>query len=1111
MRLNGAGALRVAIIVAGLCASDPGLYGGPQPWFEPNSGQAPGPIRFIAHAVGYTAAFDQDGSTTYILKAGSQTPDVVRMELIGSRERPTIAGDGALNSLTRYYRGDLGEAGLEVANYSGITYRAVYPGVNLRWYSRDDHSLEYEFRLKAGVDPGIIRFRFVQNARLAIERNGDLAVTAAKGGILRYRQPQAWQEDKGRRIPIKVRFRVESGAVSFETESIDLSKPLVIDPVLEYSTYLGGSGFDAAYAMAADPAGNLYITGETASLDFPGAGGTGMRSTRAVFVTKLSSDGSRALYTTILASTGNDSGRGIAVDNSGNVWVAGIAGSAAFPTTANALSRNSNGSQDAFVAKLDASGRLVYATYLGGSGTDAAAGIAADATGVYVAGYTGSTNFPVTQGAPQASFQGGFSDAFILKLDLTGTSLLYSTLLGGTGNDSAASIAVDANGNACIAGRTDSPALPLRNALQSSYGGGGDALFGCLNAAGAAWNVLSYFGGSGPDEANAITLDASGNIYLTGDTFSSNFPVSVGAYQTASRGNYDAFAVKLNSAGNSIVFSTLLGGSGSDSGAAIAIGLAGTVWVTGYSGSVDFPATMAPGFGGSFDGFIAGLRSDGGALLMSGYIGGSGDDRCSAMTVSSTGEPIVVGLTGSVDFPATAGVMESAPPAPYNGFVSRVNVPRPSVVSVSPSSGIGLTSKFSFMFSDPNSASDLALIQVLINGIFSGAPACYASIDPALGLLWLFNDGGTALLGPIQLGAAGAVQNGQCTVNGAGSSLLVSGNTLILNVAVSFPSNFTGAKSVYGYAQTAAGVGSGWQTLGTWNVMQQPPQVVSVTPSSGMGNSGTFSFTFSDANGTSDLSLVQVLINGTFSGAPACYASVDSASGLLWLFNDVGTGLLGPVKLGTAGTVRNGQCTVNGVGSSLLANGNALTVNLAVSFPATFTGAKGVYAYAQTIGGLGSGWQTLGTWNVMQQPPQVVSVTRSSGTGSSGTFSFTFSDANGASDLSLVQALINGTFSGAPACYVSVATTSGLLWLFNDGGTALLGPIQLGAAGAVQNGQCTVNGAESTLVVGGNTLTLNLAVSFPPAFVGSKSIYGYAQTIAGQGSGWRTLGTWNVH
>jgi hypothetical protein len=226
----------------------------------------------------------------------------------------------------------------------------------------------------------------------------------------------------------------------------------------------------------------------------------------------------------------------------------------------------------------------------------------------------------------------------------------------------------------------------------------------------------------------------------------------------------------------------------------------------------------------------------------------------------------------------------------------------------------------------------------------------------------LFNDAGTALLGPVTMGMAGTVQNSQCTLNGAGSSLVTSGNTLTVNLAVSFPARFAGTKKVYGYAQTVAGLGSGWQTLGTWTVPVVLPQVVSVVPSSGTGSSGTFSFVFSDSNGASNLGMVQVLINGTFSGAPACYVTVYTADRSVVLFNDAGTALLGPVTMGVAGTVQNSQCTLNGAGSSLVTSGNTLTVNLAVSFPASFVGAKNVYGYAQTNAGLGSGWQTLGTW-----------------------------------------------------------------------------------------------------------------------------------------------------
>jgi hypothetical protein len=900
--------------------------------------------------------------------------------------------------------------------------------------------------------------------------------------------------------------------VGFELGSYDTRRDLVIDPVLEYSTYVGGAGFDAAYAVVTDSTGNSYITGETASFDFPLTGTyAGVRSTRAAFVTKLSANGSQVLFTAILASKGTDSGRGIAIDGSGNLWFAGTTTGASLPVTSDAVRSTSNGGQDAFVARLDAAGQLTYATYLGGSGLDAATGIAVDPAGsVYVTGYTGSYNFPATPGAPSGSLQGAY-DAFLTKLTSAG-SIAYSTLAGGGGTDIAAGVAVDANGNACIAGSTNSPALSLQNAVQSSYGGNGDILLGCLNSYGTAWNVLTYLGGSGPDAANGIALDSSGDIYLTGSTYSPNFPVTSGAYQKNGGGDYDAFVVKLKAGGTAVVFATLLGGAGSDSGTAVAVDSSNRAWIAGYTASAGLPVTDASTFRGYFDCFVAEFRSDGSALETAGYLGGVSDDRCFGMALASTGAPILTGYSGSTDFPTTSGAAQTTASAAYNVFVARVKVVAapPQAVSVSPSSGTGSSGTFGFLFSDSAGASDVAMIQILINGTFSGASACYVTLFPAGGSLYLYNDAATTLVGPVTAGTAGTVQNSQCTLNGAGTSVVLSGNTMTVNLAVSFPAGFAGAKNVYGYAQGKAGLGSGWQTLGAWTVPAPAPQAFSVTPSSGAGNSGTFSFLFSDSAGASDLAMVQMLVNGTFSGAPACYVTLFPAARSLYLFNDTGTALAGPVTAGAAGLISNGQCTVNGAGSTVAFSGNTLTVNLAVSFPADFAGAKTVYGYAQTKAGQGSGWQSLGAWTVLATAPQTVSVTPSSGTGSSGTFTFSFSDSNGASDLAMVQMLINGTFTGAPACYITLFAAGRSLYLYNDAATALIGPVTAGTAGTVQNSQCTVSGAGSSVISSGNTLTVNLAVSFPSGFKGPKNIYGYAQTRAGLGSGWRSLGTWTV-
>ncbi|MBV8902785.1 MAG: SBBP repeat-containing protein, partial [Acidobacteriia bacterium] len=700
------------IVVGALC---PILHGAAQPWFEPNRGQLQRPIAFTARAQGYTVAFHSDGSATYVL-GSTGSPEIIHMKLLGAPGRVSVSGSGALASVTRYYRDT---AFFEIPHYSGISYRGIYKDIDLLWHARGA-DLEYEFQLAAGADPQALRLAFTGGKRVAVDPSGDLVVTTASGE-LRYRNPEGWQESGGQRLPVSVSFQLHSGTVRFAVGPHDIKLPLVIDPVLKYSTYLGGSGNDAAYAVATDSAGNVYTTGETASYDFPPAVGSAVRGAQAVFITKLSADESQVLFTTILVSSANSAGRSLALDGSGNIWVAGIVGGIGFPATANALNRISNGGQDAFVAELDPTGKLSYATYFGGAGTDAAMGIAVDTTGVYLTGYTASTNFPVTPGAPQASFQGGFYDAFISKLNPTGSAMLYSTYLGGTGNDTAAAIAVDVRGDACIAGRTDSPSLPLSNAIQA-YAGDGDILLACLNPPGNGWSMLTYLGGSGADEANALALDSAGNIYLTGDTFSQDFPVTAGAYQTVSAGNYDAFALKLTS-GNTIAFSTLLGGVGADSGTAIAVDAAGTVWLAGYTSSPNFPATMPPNFGGVFDGFIAALAPNGNSLLVASYLGGAGDDRCLGMVLSPAEEPVLVGSTGSVNFPVTAGVVQSTAPVPYNGFVSQWRL-SPTVSIDTPVAGSVISGMVTIsgwaIDNTATAGTAISSVQVLVDGTLVG-------------------------------------------------------------------------------------------------------------------------------------------------------------------------------------------------------------------------------------------------------------------------------------------------------------------------------------------------------------------------------------------------------
>jgi hypothetical protein len=286
----------------------------------------------------------------------------------------------------------------------------------------------------------------------------------------------------------------------------------------------------------------------------------------------------------------------------------------------------------------------------------------------------------------------------------------------------------------------------------------------------------------------------------------------------------------------------------------------------------------------------------------------------------------------------------------------------------------------------------------------------------------------------------------------------------------------------------------------------------SVSPTSGSGPSRAFTLQYTDPAGASDLSTLLALINSGLSGPNACDLTMDVVHNALYLLNDGATAWLGPVTPGTAGMVQNSRCVVNGANSSVVASGNTVTLNVALSFQPAFAGAKSIYANASTTGGLTAGWTGLGTWTVTgaAQPPQATSVTPSSGSGSSQTFSFVYTDAAGASSLNTMLALISSGLSGPSSCDLTMDVVHNALYLLNDGATAWLGPVTPGAAGTVQNSQCTVNGANSSAVASGNTVTLNLALSFQIPFAGAKNIYANASSTGGLTSGWTRLGTWTI-
>jgi hypothetical protein len=439
----------------------------------------------------------------------------------------------------------------------------------------------------------------------------------------------------------------------------------------------------------------------------------------------------------------------------------------------------------------------------------------------------------------------------------------------------------------------------------------------------------------------------------------------------------------------------------------------------------------------------------------------------------------------------------------------------PTTVSVTPSSGSGSSQTFSFVFSDPDGYTDLATNYIGFSSTFAFGNACYSYYDRNANALWLLNDAANAWLGPMTPGA-GTLQNSQCTLNGAGSSASGSGNNLTVNVALTFNASFGGAKNVYMCAIDNGGLSSNWQQRGTWTVPNpnnHPPTAVSVTPSSGSGSSQTFSFVFSDPDGFTDLATTYIGFSATFAFGNACYSYYDRNANALWLLNDAANAWLGPMTPGAASTLQNSQCTLNGAGSSVSGAGNNLTVNFALTFKAPFAGAKNVYMCPLDNSGASSNWQQRGTWTVTNpnnHPPTSVSVTPSSGSGSSQTFSFVFSDPDGFTDLATTYIGFSATFAFGNACYSYYDRNANALWLLNDAANGWLGPITPSTASALQNSQCSLSGAGSSVSGSGNNLTVNFALTFKAPFAGAKNVYMCPLDNSGASSNWQQRGTWTA-
>jgi len=618
----------------------------------------PSPVpSFVARGPGYSLMLTSGQALIAVASAASLengdaeasgAPTLVRMDLMGAAAAADGIGLEPLPGRSNYFIGSDRERWLTgVPQFGRVRYQAVYPGIDLEYYGAEGQ-LEYDFIVAPGADPTQIRLRLEGGKELRLDPEGNLLLGVDTGDLL-MKAPVIYQVIEDRRQPVEGRYVLhEDGQIGFEVGIYQEEEPLVIDPVLVFLRYLGGTSSDYAHAVAVDPAGYIYVAGMTFSVNFPTSGGVQeeLDGTLDAFVTRLTPGGTSIAYSTYLGGSGQDLANGIAVDPRGVAFVAGETQSSDFPTQ-NAYQDDFGGVADGFISRLWIDGSVLqYSTYLGGWNNDIFTGVAADREGnAYLVGRTYSSDFP-TRNAYEPSLVGGAAyDAVVVKVNFGG-GLDYSTYLGGASYDYGEAIALDSSNNAYVTGWTMSTDFPTVGAVQQDKAGAiptkTDAFVSKLNASGSALTYSTYLGGGDNDKGMGIAVDSGNNTYVTGSTNSSAFP-TVNAIQPIQRGESgggdgsDAFITKLNAAGTALIYSTFLGGTLPDIGQSIAVDDFGSAYVAGETQSTNFP-TSRPVQGtppAKDNAFVSGLSPTGSSFVYSTYLGGSEDDTANGIAWSS--------------------------------------------------------------------------------------------------------------------------------------------------------------------------------------------------------------------------------------------------------------------------------------------------------------------------------------------------------------------------------------------------------------------------------------------------------------------------------------------
>ncbi len=651
--------------------------------FVENVGQWPTTARFVARHGALTLRAEPDGLALQLAPPDRETGALVRIAFDGAERRPPVVGIAPRAGRRHYFVGDETRWRRDVRTYDGLRYVGLYDGIDLAVYENEDGALEYDVIVAPGASLYRFAARCIGAAGLAIE--DDTLVIHTDAGTIRMAAPRAWERTPNGRRPVTCHYRrIGRDGFGFAVPDHSDEHTLVIDPVL-YCSYLGGSSVDQVNAMAVAPNGSVTILGSSNSADFPTTPGA-YRQTRFgsqdIVVAQFDGAGNLA-FATYLGGSSFDYASALQRAATGDVFIGGSTRSPDYPTTVGAFDTTFNGgTADAVVTILSADGsRLVYSTFLGGSGLDGVGAI--DPGRMTVAGSTDSGNFPTTAGAYDTTANGG-DDAFVTRFASGGATLAYSTFIGGTRGDGVSALVADPSGAVTIAGNTDSSDFPTTSGVYGPTAGGGlDGFVARLGPAGSSLTFSSYFGGPQDESIGALRIAPNGALTISGFT-QGGLPTTPGAFDTGyngSGGPYggDGYVAQLGAGAIGLVWSTYLGGSGDDIPLALDVRPSGAVVVAGGTTSADFPTT--PGAfdpsrtGTPSDGFVSVLGPTGDHLVYSSYFGtANAYESIRCVDASRPGELIIAGDAQGGGLPTTPGAADPT----YNGghdiFVARLGI-----------------------------------------------------------------------------------------------------------------------------------------------------------------------------------------------------------------------------------------------------------------------------------------------------------------------------------------------------------------------------------------------------------------------------------------------------